>query len=146
MKFLPQKYRETQTDCFGKRGISWHNSVVVKRNTDRKLERQAFVHIVKTCSQDSNAVVAIMEHTLHNLKTEQPEIRTAYFRQDNAGCYKSARMLAACRIMRKKTRINVRRVDFSSPQGSKAPCDRKAATIKAHVRCFDSEGHDVLTG
>ena len=31
-----------------------------------------------------------MEHTLRNLKTEQPETTTAYFRQDNAGCYKSA--------------------------------------------------------
>lgn len=39
----------------------------------------------------------------------------------------------------------MRRVGFSNPQGGKAPCDRKAATIKAHVRCFDSEGHDVLT-
>jgi len=38
----------------------------------------------------------------------------------------------------------VRRVDFCNPQGGKAPCDRKAATIKANVRCFDSEGHDVL--
>ena len=39
----------------------------------------------------------------------------------------------------------MRRVDFSDPQGGKGPCDRKAATIKAHVRRFVSEGHDVLT-
>ena len=145
MKFLPQKYRETQTDWFGKRGISWHISVAVRRNTDGKLEHQAFVHIAKNCSQDSNVVVAIMEHTLRNLKTEQPEITTAYFRQDNAGCYKSATMLTACQQMRKTTGINVRRVDFSDPQGGKGPCDRKAATIKAHVRRFVNEGHDVLT-
>ena len=31
MKFLPQKYRESQTDWFGKRGISWHVSVVYRR-------------------------------------------------------------------------------------------------------------------
>ena len=88
-----------------------------------------------------------MEHSLHNLKTEQPEITTAYFRQDNGGCYKSATvtMLAACRLMRKTTGINVRRVDFSDPQGGKGPCDCKAATIKAPVRRFVCEGHDVLT-
>ena len=145
MKFLPQKYRETQTDWFGKRGISWHISVVVRRQTDGKLEHQAFVHIAQNCAQESEDVVAIMEHTLRNLKNEHPEITTAYFRQDNAGCYKSATMLAACRLMKKKTGINVSRVDFSDPQGGKGPCDRKAATIKAHVRRYVDEGHDVVT-
>ena len=43
------------------------------------------------------------------------------------------------------TGIHVKRVDFSDPQGGKGPCDRKAATIKAHVRCYINEGHDVLT-
>ena len=31
MKFLPQRYRESQADWFGKRGISWHISVVYRR-------------------------------------------------------------------------------------------------------------------
>jgi hypothetical protein len=31
MKFLPQKYRESQSDWFGKRGISWHISVAVRK-------------------------------------------------------------------------------------------------------------------
>ena len=44
------------------------------------------------------------------------------------------------------TGIHVKRVDFSDPQGGKGPCDRKAATIKAHVRRYINEGHDVLTG
>ena len=43
------------------------------------------------------------------------------------------------------TGISVSRIDFSDPQGGKGPCDRKAATIKAHVRRFINEGHDVQT-
>ena len=27
MKFMPVQYREAQSDCFGKRGLSWHVSV-----------------------------------------------------------------------------------------------------------------------
>ena len=37
----------------------------------------------------------------------------------------------------------VHRVDFSDPQSGKGACDRKAATIKAHVRRYVIEGHDV---
>ena len=144
MKFLRQKYRESQADWFAKRGISWHISVVARR-LNGKLQNQSFVHIVKNCNQDSSVVIRIMEHILRTLKTENPEISTAFFRQDNAGCYHNATMLAACRSMGDVTGIAVSRVDFSDPQGSKGPCDRKAATIKAHVRRFVNERHDVQT-
>ena len=79
------------------------------------------------------------------LKAELPEISNAALRQDNAGCYHSVSMLSACRLMGAATGIHVKRVDFSDPQGGKGPCDRKAATIKAPVRCYINEGHDVLT-
>ena len=145
MKFLPVKYRETQADWFGKRGISWHISVVVRKATDGHLEHQAFVHVAQNCSQDSSVVVSIIEHILRTLKVEHPEITTAFFRQDNAGCYHNSKVLAACRLMQEATGVRVERVDFSDPQGAKGPCDRKAVTIKAHVRRFVDEGHDVLT-
>jgi hypothetical protein len=32
MKWLPEKYREGQSDFFGKRGLSWHISVIVRKN------------------------------------------------------------------------------------------------------------------
>ncbi|KXJ23181.1 hypothetical protein AC249_AIPGENE10415 [Exaiptasia diaphana] len=51
MKFLPQKYREMQADWFGKRGISWHISGVVRRYAARNLETQAFIHIAKNSRQ-----------------------------------------------------------------------------------------------
>ena len=54
MKFLPQKNWETQVDWYGKRGICWHISVVVRRGEDENLEHQTFLHIAQNCSQDSN--------------------------------------------------------------------------------------------
>ncbi len=39
----------------------------------------------------------------------------------------------------------VARVDFSEPQGGKGSCDQKAANIKAHIRRYIDEGHDVQT-
>jgi hypothetical protein len=90
-------------------------------------------------------VTQIIDHVLRTLKEEHPEITGAYLRQDNAGCYHSAVMIAACNLMKKRTGITIRRVDFSDPQGGKGPCDRKAATIKAHVRKYINEGNDVQT-
>ena len=145
MKFLPQKYRETQSEWFGKRGISWHISVVVRRLADGKLQHQAFVHVAENCSQDANAVIAMIRHTLQELKKEHPSISLAFLRQDNAGCYHNGNMLVACHLMGEATGIKVKRIDFSDPQGGKGPCDRKAATIKAHVRRYINEGHDVTT-
>lgn len=108
MKFLPQKYRETQADWFGKRGISWHISVVVRKVPNGNMLQQVHVHIVDRCrSQDSTAVIAIMEHTLRSIKEENPEIDTAYFRQDNAGCYHTAELLTACHLMQNATGIKV---------------------------------------
>lgn len=45
--------------------------------------------------------------------------------------------------MKFNTGSSVRRADFSDPQGGKGACDRKAATIKAHVRRYVNDGHDV---
>ncbi len=144
MKFLPQKFRETQADWFGKRGISWHISVVVRKVQDN-LQHQTLVHIVKNSPQESNAVTWIMEHVLATLKEEHPEITTAYFRQDNAGCYHSVALLCACPQISNHTGIHIKRVDFSDPQGGKGACDRKAATVKGHVRRYINEGNDVAT-
>lgn len=71
MKFLPQMYRESQTDWFGKRGISWHISVVYCRILG-ELQSQRFIHIVQSCSQDSSAVITIMQHVLRTLNAEHP--------------------------------------------------------------------------
>ena len=144
MKWLSQRYREAQADWFGKRGISWHVSVVVRKVADQ-LEQQTFVHILEESSQDADAVVRVLQHTLRSLKVEHPEIKFASLRQDNAGCYHSVTLLSACRLMGTATGIHVNRVDFSDPQGGKGPYDRKAATIKTRVRQNINEGHDELT-
>ena len=144
MKFLPQKYRETQADWFAKRGISWHISVVVRRGQAGQLQHQAFVHIAENCSQETDDVLLIVEHLLSQLKLSHPEIQKAYLRADNAGCYHSVAMILSCKQMT-STGIKIERIDFSDPQGGKGPCDRKAATIKAHVRRYINEGNDVLT-
>ena len=92
MKFIPAQYREAQSHFFGKRGISWHVSVCL-RKVSGKLESQTFIHIFQSGLQDSTAVVLIMDHVLRLLKKQHPEIVSSFFRQDNAGCYHSAEII-----------------------------------------------------
>ena len=142
MKFLPQKYRESQTDWFGKRGISWHVSVVFRRMSG-VLQWQGFLHIVQSCNQGSAAVVKIMQDVLNTIKLEHSEINKAFFRQDNAGCYHSSSTVLSCPVISSSTGIEIKRIDFSDPQGGKGAADRLAATCKNHVRTFINEGNDV---
>ena len=101
---------------------------------------------MENCKQDSFTVVRISEHIFRTLKKEHPELTATFLCQDNTGCYHCAEMLASCAQMKTKTRIAVRRVDFTDPQGGKGCCDCKAATAKAHVKRYINEGHDVLNG
>lgn len=142
MKFLPQMYRESQADWFGKRGISWHISVVYHRALG-ELKPQGFIHIVQSCSQDSSAVITIMQHVLHTSSTENPSISKAFFRQDNAGCYHFSATLLACPSIEASTGIKVVGMDFTDPQGGKGAADRMAAAANSHIRMYINEGHDV---
>lgn len=67
MKYPPRKYRESQRDWFAKRGLPWHISVVTRKGEDGQLKALTFVHVFKTCSQDSTAVVAIIHDVLRQL-------------------------------------------------------------------------------
>ena len=143
MKYLPRKYRESQSDCFGKRGISWHITTAM-RKFEGQPEMLTFVHLLQSSNQDSDTVLAIIDDVLKQLKTTMPDANRVHFRQDNAGFYYSASTLLAIQQLANKYELNVR-LDFSDPQGGKGSCDSKAATMKNHMRMYLNSGQDVET-
>ena len=50
MKYLRKKFRESQTDWSGKRGLPWHITVVTRKGNDGKIEMMTFVHLFETCN------------------------------------------------------------------------------------------------
>ena len=146
MKFLPVQYREQMSDFFGKRGRSWHISAVITRAAvESKHEVECFVHIFNNCTQNSFAVLSIIEDLLHKVKQEYPVVTTAYLRSDNAGCYHNGPLLLSLREVGERTGIRPVRYDFSEPQAGKDICDRKTAAMKAHIKRWVNEKHDVAT-
>ena len=144
MKFLPQGYRESQADWFGKRGISWRISVVYRR-LDGVLQWQGCVHIIESCNQESCSVAKIMQDVLSTIKLDNKEVSRAYLRKDNAGCYHSSSTILSCPLISASTGVKIHRIDFSDPQCGKGSDDRLAATCKSHVRIFVKEGNNVPT-
>jgi hypothetical protein len=142
MKFIPRKYRESQADWFGKRGLSWHISVAMRKLEGNNLQTLTLVHVFQKSNQDSLYVLAVIDDVIQKLKNVMPELKCVSFRQDNAGCYHSAATILGVRSLAKKHNIIVR-IDFSDPQGGKGACDRKAATLKNHMRSYLNSGNDV---
>ena len=85
-----------------------------------------------------------MQDVLRSVKSEYPNVTKAYFRQDKTGCYHSFPTILAWPVVSSSTGVQIRRFDFSYPQGSKAAADCLPVTYKAHVRIFINEGHDVM--
>ena len=144
MKYLPRKYRESQTDWFGKRGIPWHLTVATRRE-EGELQMLKFAHIFKSCSQDSCPVLAIMPDIIQQLKIAMPGLKTVCYRQDNAGCYHCGTTLVCVAAPGHEEGVTIRCLDFSDPQGGKAACDQKAATIKSHMRMYLNAGNNIET-
>ena len=145
MKYLPRKYRESQRDWFAKRGLPWHITVAFRRGQADEIEMATFVHVFQTCTQDSITVLCIMKDVLRQLKDIMPDLKSVFYRQDNAGCYHSALTITTARNIAEAAGIKIMRMDFSEPQGGKGACDRKAAAIKSHMRLYLNSGKDIET-
>ena len=65
-------------------------------------------------------------------KTRNPLARDSS--NDNAGCYHCGATIVSARVIGEQYGVKIKRPDFSDPQGRKGLCDRKAATIKLHMR------------
>ena len=104
------------------------------------------VHSCSYCNQDSCAVLSIMKDVIEKLKSHLPQLKTVFYRLDNAGCYHcGATIVGGASFAGCCSRVSVKRMDFSDPQGGKGPCDRKAASIKSHMRVYLNQGSNIDT-
>ncbi|KAL9969601.1 hypothetical protein ACROYT_G021834 [Oculina patagonica] len=68
-----------------------------------------------------------------------------FLRSDNAGCYHNGPLILSLPYIGERTGVTPLRYDFSDPQAGKDICDRKTAPMKAHIRRWVNEKHDVTT-
>ena len=142
MKFLPRKYREGQTDWFGKRGLNWHVSVSVQKK-DSSISTLTHVHIFSgPVNQNAATTSTIICDVVKDIMKIVPTASKIHLRSDNAGCYKSTLTLA---ILHQELSENLITYSFSEAQDGKGSCDRKASHIKSCIKRYVNEGNDVLS-
>ena len=145
MKFLQLRYREKQSDWYGKRGLSWHISSVISRSQSDTTEVISYAHLFDQCTQDWYAVTSILEDLLKRLKIRNPVLQRVYLRSDEASCYHKNFLIAAMRDVGKRVGVTVHSYHFSEPQSGKDICDRILCPMKTSIRTYCNEGHDVRT-
>ena len=105
MKFLQIKFRETQSEWFGKRGLSWHISTLIAKNVDSgKIELKSYARIFDSCQQEWYAVCLIIANILEVETKEYPQITQVNLRSDEADCYHND---AGRRVYRSMEEISV---------------------------------------
>ena len=143
MKFLPRKFRESQTDWFAKRGISWHLTVAIRRGNDHKIQMMTFVNVFRSCSQDSCTVLSVTSDVVRQLRGGHPQLQNIYYWQDNADCYHCRTTIVGAQLIGQQHGVSVRRMDFCDSKAGKGACDRRAATIKSHMKIFLNSGNNI---
>ena len=144
MKFTQMKFREKQSEWFGKRGINWHICCVISRKED-KLEVTSYAHLFNSCTQDWFSVLSIIENLMSIIKKSNLGITKAYLRSYEAGCYHNSSLIASLRGIGDRQGIEIVRYDHSEPQHGKDLCDRILCPMKAAIRRYCNEGHDIVT-
>ena len=86
-----------------------------------------------------------MKDVIGNLKSLLPQLKSVFYRQDNAGCYHCGATIVGASFASCCHGVSVKHLDFSDPQGDKGPCDRKAASLKSHMRIHLNQGSNIKT-
>ena len=157
MKFLPLQFRETQSDFFGKRGISWHIScLVTNQNADfqsvpslsestDQLDLNTFIHVLEKGKQGWFSVAHIICHLLDVIKKQFPPLQEVFIKTDNAGCYHSIPIISFISQNNENFPIRVLQYNFSEAQSGKDLCDSKTGSCRMHIARYLNEGNDIVT-
>ena len=145
MKFIQTRFRKKQSEWYGKRGLSWHISSVISKNSEAQtVNVTSYVHLLGDCNQEWFSVASLVEDLVRALKTSSPSVNRVYLRSDEASCYHNNCLIAAVREIGKRIGVAIVRYDFSEPQQGKDVCDRIICPLKSSIRKYCNEGHDVL--
>jgi hypothetical protein len=131
MKFEPVYFREKTVDHYGKRGISWHGSMITFYSSvcvdgvQTAVPNKFYMdHVVENESkQDVTSVISILEAVVIAIKKLFPHITTVFLQSDNASCYQNTVLLMLIPYLGFAHSLCIRRYIHTETQDGKSVLD-----------------------
>ncbi len=144
MKILPTKAKESQTDFYGKRGMSDLGFAFVRRNAETgNLEKTSYHIFLQSCDQGSASTAALYKYAIEQIKKDFPSLTQLYDKSDNAVSFHNWAFLNEKKSICKKLGVELLRTDFNDPYHGKDQVDREFAVMKTQLRIAVISGKDV---
>ena len=85
-KIIPIKYRESQKEYFGKKGMTLHIDVFFYKLHD-SVQKEVYMTAATHCDHGMSETLGLADLVLKEFKKEHPHIENIYRKSDNAGSY-----------------------------------------------------------
>ena len=142
MKMISLYFREKTLEHFGKKGTSWHGSMVhtvqLGENENEEISKQDgkelenfmvtyYDHISSSdTKQDWQAVLSIIEALLCKIEVDFPEVERVIIQSDNARCYQNSMLLIGLMLVSKnRPELRIEKIIHTETQDGKG-------SIEAH--------------
>ena len=144
-KILPSSFREGQREYFGKKGMSLHVDVFLKRTANNDLVKHTYLTSISRCDQDVLETLCVAEHVIKQFKKDFPHINSLYRKSDNASCYAGNSVSEIEYAICRASDIKLLRHDYNEPQKGKDQADRDSAVAKRYLNAYVHSGNDCLS-
>lgn len=149
MKYETLKFSETTFQCFGKRGISWHGSVVnrleIYPNLLDHLSLLLYDQITEHSAQNVWDVESLFECIVIRVRSDLPHLNEVIFVTDNAGCYENRILTLTMPLIGKTNGADIVSFLYLETRDGKCSCDSTLSLGMMHLSRNVGDGFDVTT-
>ena len=140
MKWEPFTNRETTTEHYAKRGVSWHGAYILyyKMIDNEVVEKKLYLDQILNGDNEQNglSVAAMIEAMIVQIGAEVKDITEVWLQSDNAACYHVKHMLFSISLMNMKHKVQITRFIHTETQDGKGLVDAHFARGTWHIKRF----------
>ena len=137
MKWEAFTNRETTTEHYAKRGVSWHGAYILyfKMIGSEVVEKKKYLDQILSGDNEQNglSVAAMVEAMICQIDAEVKDITEVWLQSDNAACYHVKHLLFAITLMNLKHKVKITKVVHTETQDGKGLIDAHFARGTWHI-------------